>query len=97
MLGKALASSTLAGMFLTAVGAGAAAVTFQDTGHLSSLSFPVESWPLPGTGCSPGFWKTHLGPWTLTGYSPEWTVQDVFEVPDEYGLDTDTLLAALDY
>jgi len=48
-------------------------------------------------GCSPGFWKNHLDAWGLTGYSPAGTVEDVFDVPDDYGLDTDSLLTALQY
>ena len=32
-----------------------------------------------------------------TDYSPEQTLDPVFDVPDAYGLDTDTLLQALGY
>lgn len=48
-----------------------------------------------GEGCTPGYWKNHLDSWE--GYSPGQTVEDVFDVPDAYGLDDDTLLEALNY
>jgi len=46
-------------------------------------------------GCSHGFWKTHPEVWVA--FTGEQTVEDVFDVPDEYGLDSDTLTDALDY
>lgn len=50
-------------------------------------------------GCTPGFWKVpvHSSAWDATGYSQSQTVEDVFDVPDAYGLDDDTLLDALWY
>ena len=51
--------------------------------------------PLPDEGCTPGYWKNHLGAWAATGYSPNQTLESVFDVPDAYGLDDVTLLAAL--
>jgi hypothetical protein len=50
-----------------------------------------------GDGCTPGFWKTHptTAVWGPTGYSPDQTVESVFNVPDTYGLDSKTLLQAL--
>lgn len=48
-------------------------------------------------GCTPGYWKNHLDAWAPAGYSPDQTVESVFDVPDEYGLDNDTLLEALNY
>ncbi len=57
----------------------------------------ATSTPTPGfDGCTPGFWKNHLGDWTATGYSTGMTLEDVFDVPDVYGLDDVTLLEALD-
>ena len=46
-------------------------------------------------GCTPGFWKTHVDAWV--GYSSGQTVESVFDVPDAFGLDDDTLLTALGY
>lgn len=46
-------------------------------------------------GCSHGFWKNHSQEWVV--FTGEQTVEDVFDVPDEYGLDNDTLMDALDY
>ena len=52
--------------------------------------------PPPGNeGCTPGFWKNHLGAWV--GYAPGQTVESVFNVPDAFGLDNDTLEEALGY
>lgn len=48
-------------------------------------------------GCTMGFWKNHLGAWTPTGFGPDQTVESVFDVPDQFGLDDDTLLEALRY
>lgn len=48
-------------------------------------------------GCTPGFWKQpqHLDAWV--GYSPDQTLESVFDVPDAFGLDDVTLLAALSF
>jgi hypothetical protein len=46
-------------------------------------------------GCTPGFWKNHTDLWT--GYSPDQTLESVFDVPDSYGLDEYTLLEALSF
>jgi hypothetical protein len=45
-------------------------------------------------GCSPGYWKNNTGAWPV-GYSPSQTVETIFNVPDEYGLDNMTFLQAL--
>ncbi len=46
-------------------------------------------------GCTPGYWKNHPASWAATGYSPTQSLESVFNVPDAYGLDDVTLLAAL--
>ena len=51
--------------------------------------------PLPNQGCTPGYWKNHPGAWASTGYSPNQTLESVFDIPDGYGLDGVTLLQAL--
>jgi subtilisin-like proprotein convertase family protein len=47
-------------------------------------------------GCAPGYWKQphHLDSWS--GFTPGQTLESVFDVPDAFGLDDTTLLAALD-
>jgi hypothetical protein len=48
-------------------------------------------------GCTPGFWKNHLSVWGPTGFSPVQTLESVFDVPDAFGLDDNTLLQALNF
>ncbi|HLC03372.1 MAG TPA: SipW-dependent-type signal peptide-containing protein [Anaerolineales bacterium] len=48
-------------------------------------------------GCSHGFWKNDAEAWGPTGYAPDRTVGSVFVVPVDYGLDIDSLQAALEY
>jgi hypothetical protein len=45
-------------------------------------------------GCTPGFWKNHPDAWPI---STETTLEDVFDVPDAFGLDDATLLDALSF
>ena len=45
-------------------------------------------------GCTPGFWKNHPEAWPI---STGTTLEDVFDVPDEFGLDSATLLDALNF
>lgn len=51
---------------------------------------------IPGEGCTPGYWKTHPESWGPTGFTTSQTVESVFDVPDSFGLDSVTLLQALD-
>jgi uncharacterized repeat protein (TIGR01451 family) len=46
-------------------------------------------------GCTPGFWKNHLQAWV--GFSPNQTLESVFDVPNSFGLDNNTLLQALSF
>lgn len=50
-------------------------------------------------GCTPGFWKQkqHLDSWAATGFSPNQTLESVFDVPDSFGVDNVTLLKALSF
>jgi hypothetical protein len=50
-------------------------------------------------GCTPGYWKQphHLDSWVATGFSPNQTLESVFNVPDQFGLDNRTLLQALSF
>ncbi|MBI3971499.1 MAG: hypothetical protein HY332_09440 [Chloroflexi bacterium] len=53
--------------------------------------------PTPFEGCTPGYWKQpqHLDSWAPTGFSPNQTLESVFDVPDSFGLDNVSLLDAL--
>jgi hypothetical protein len=46
-------------------------------------------------GCTPGFWKNHPEAWV--GFLPGQTLESVFDVPNELGLDNVTLEAALSF
>ena len=49
-------------------------------------------------GCTPSYWKNHMGSWPLTGYSPSQTVQSVFSQVAFYpSLGSSTLLASLSF
>ena len=48
-------------------------------------------------GCTPGYWKNHLDSWPATGFSPNQTLESVFDVPDSLGYDNVTLLNALKF
>jgi hypothetical protein len=52
-------------------------------------------WGLGAAGCTPGFWKNHPAQWPATGFSTGQTLESVFDVPNNYGLDNNTLLQAL--
>ena len=45
-------------------------------------------------GCTPGFWKNHPDAWPI---STGTTLEDVFDVPDEFGLDSATFLDAMEF
>jgi hypothetical protein len=48
-------------------------------------------------GCTPGFWKQpqHFDSWV--GFSPDQTLESVFDVPDSLGYDNTTLVQALSF
>ena len=46
-------------------------------------------------GCTPGFWKNHLQAWV--GFAPNQTLESVFNVPNSFGLDNNTLRQALSF
>jgi hypothetical protein len=46
-------------------------------------------------GCTPGYWKNHTESWV--GFSPNQTLEDVFDVPNALGFDNVTLLDALNF
>jgi hypothetical protein len=51
-------------------------------------------WASP-EGCSNGFWTNHDEAWV--GFTIDQAVEDIFDVADDYGLDSDSLMDALDY
>ena len=52
---------------------------------------------MPAEGCGTAFWRQprSFTAWQATGYSPTQTLESVFDVPDEYGLDDVPLWLAL--
>ena len=48
-------------------------------------------------GCTPGYWKVaqHLDSWVATGYTPNQSLESVFDIPDAFGLDDVNLRQAL--
>jgi hypothetical protein len=46
-------------------------------------------------GCTPGYWKNHPESWV--GFTTGQTLESVFDVPNELGLDNATLLEALSF
>ncbi|MDP9381674.1 MAG: hypothetical protein M3Q29_16310 [Chloroflexota bacterium] len=91
------------------VNIGVSAVTFMKvvmggSGAIDSIRVqsdePPPPPPPPATGdegCTPGYWKNHVEDWSATGYSPNQTLESVFDVPDAYGLDNYTLMEALKF
>jgi hypothetical protein len=63
----------------------------------STSTSTTTTTPPKQEGCTPGFWKQpqHLDAWV--GFTPGQTLEGVFDVPDAFGLDDVTLLAALDF
>jgi hypothetical protein len=52
---------------------------------------------VPFEGCTPGFWKQeqHFDQWV--GFTPNQSLESVFDVPNSLGLDNATLLEALSF
>lgn len=48
-------------------------------------------------GCTPGYWKNHPGSWAATGFTTGQSLESVFDVPNSFGLDNVSLLAALSF
>lgn len=59
-------------------------------GLLLAVSFQAEAWT--SGGCTPGYWKNHVGSWAGTGYAPNMLVTAVFS---NAGTGNMTLLEAL--
>jgi hypothetical protein len=72
-------------------------------GGLAWETSPPSTAPPPTTkpraeGCTPGYWKQpqHFDSWVGTGFTTGQTLESVFDVPDSLGMDSVTLVAALD-
>lgn len=77
-------------------------VLFKGSAAIDNIRLTIEEPPPPppppgDEGCTPGYWKNHLSSWAATGFSTSQTLEDVFDVPDEFGLDNRTLLQALNF
>jgi hypothetical protein len=72
-------------------------VTLQGSGAIDNirLSVDVPDEPPGAEGCTPGFWKNHPEAWPPTGFATTDTLESVFDVPDDLGLDSTTLLTAV--
>jgi uncharacterized repeat protein (TIGR01451 family) len=68
------------------------ASTFCDQDERDSVTVDIRDL---GEGLTPGYWKNHLESWV--GYSPNQSLESVFDVPDSLGLDDATLLDALSF
>lgn len=71
-------------------------VAMKGSGAVDNIKLTVDETP-GEDGCTPGYWKNHPTRWAVTGYATTMTVEDVFDVPDAFGLDSDTLMKALSY
>ena len=68
--------------------------------NATALSIPGTQPPPPppppgGEGCTPGYWKNHLGSWAPTGYAPGQALSTVFASTGTLG--SSSLLAALKF
>jgi hypothetical protein len=67
------------------------------SGAIDNIRVCTRQEELGDEGCTPGFWKNHRSRWAATGFSPTQTLESVFNVPDAFGVDNATLLAALSF
>ena len=73
-------------------------VDLNGSAAIDNIKIMVDEPPPPGEGgCTPGYWKNHPKKWAATGYTTTMTVEDVFDVPDVFNLDSKTLLQALSF
>jgi hypothetical protein len=90
--------TTTSGVGSSSSSTATSASTTTTSAPTTTTSAPTTTTAPPGEeGCTPGFWKQpqHLDAWVT--YSPGQTLESVFDVPDAFGLDSVTLLAALDF
>jgi hypothetical protein len=60
----------------------------------ATVATPAAAHQLGNEGCTPGFWKNHTDEWPVSTTN---TLEQVFDVPDAFGLDNQTLLQALSF
>lgn len=68
--------------------------------NAAAVSIPATPPPPPppgGEGCTPGYWKNHLGAWAPTGYAPGQALSSVFSAAGLGSLGSKTLLQALGF
>ncbi len=73
----------------------AAADNVTGSGAIDNIRICTRQEELGEEGCTPGYWKNHQSRWAATGFSTGQKLEDVFDVPNTFGLDNVTLLAAL--
>jgi hypothetical protein len=88
--------------FVPGAGQLVAVITFADNAAAGQFQDTIIEVPLPpddggSEGCTPGYWKQpqHFDSWV--GYTQGQTLESVFDVPDSYGMDNNTLLEALSF
>jgi hypothetical protein len=54
---------------------------------------PATAHEVGNEGCTPGFWKNHPEEWPISNS----TLEQVYNVPDAFGLDNNTLRQALSF
>jgi hypothetical protein len=77
-----------------------AVFTTNDTGATGSDSASVDvdvvcRPPVGDEGCTPGYWKNHPEDWT--GFTTGQSLESVFDVPNSLGLDSVSLMSALEF
>lgn len=60
---------------------------------VATAATPAAAHPIGNEGCTPGFWKNHPDEWPIANS----TLEQVYNVPDAFGLDNKTLLQALSF
>jgi hypothetical protein len=64
--------------------------------ELAALRVPLQPTPTLDEGCTPGFWKNHVGSWAATGLTPGRTAGSVFTAASAFpSLASRTLLQSL--
>jgi hypothetical protein len=60
---------------------------------VATVATPAAAHQVGNEGCTPGFWKNHPNEWPIANS----TLEQVYNVPDAFGLDNKTLLQALNF
>jgi hypothetical protein len=92
-----LATETTTGTGSTPTTTESTPTTTETTPTTTETTPTTTTQPPGGEGCTPGYWKNHLGSWGPTGYSPSQRLDTVFSAGGLGSLGSDTLLQALNY